>query len=65
MPQPMTTSARLYTWSSGAGIHRCTFSTVYFSIITISPKYTPQMMKFHEAPCHMPVRNHTTRMFHA
>ena len=44
---------------------RLIFSSVYFSSVTIMPKYTPQMMKFQLAPCHIPVRNHTTKMFSA
>ena len=34
-----------------------------FSKINKIPKYTPHKMKFHAAPCHNPVNNHTIKIF--
>ena len=61
--QPNTTSKNVYSQLKKLGSFSSHFPRNSFSSTIRMPNYAPHIIKFHEAPCHIPVIVHTIRRF--
>ena len=57
------TISSVYILPTNLGSFCKIFPKTSFSKINNMPKYNHHIIKFHAAPCHKPVSNHTTKIF--